>query len=156
MNVMASTTSKNLGKKFEEIIGNGFRAIRDVSVDRIPDQTMHYKDRANVSDFIVYKYPHQYYVECKSIRGNRLPFTKIPQLEALWNKEVMTSGVKAGVICWWIDKDVTRWLPIESLVEKKVSGAKSIAFDEPISGSKYITGRKKKVYFEYNMLSFFR
>ena len=148
--------AKNRGKEFETIIGNGFRALTDVSVDRIPDQTMHYKDRANVSDFIVYKYPHQYYVECKSVHGNTLPISNITQLEPLWEKEVLTKGVKSGVLCWWIDKDVTRWIPIEEIVNRKVDGHKSIRFDEPIEGSKEIIGRKKKIYFEYDMKSFFR
>lgn len=148
--------AKNRGKEFEAIIGNGFRALTDVSVDRIPDQTMHYKDRANVSDFIIYKYPHQYYVECKSVHGNTLPISNITQLEPLWEKEVLTKGVKSGVICWWIDRDVTRWIPIEEIVKRKVDGHKSIRFDEPIEGSKEITGRKKKIYFEYDMKSFFR
>ena len=148
--------NKNLGKKFEAIIGDSFRAMTDVSVDRIPDQTMKFKDRKNVSDYIVYKYPHQYYVECKSVHGNTLPIAKITQLEPLWEKEVLTKGVISGVMCWWVDKDITRWLPVEEIVKRKADGKKSIRFDEEIEGSKTIAGRKKKVYFEYDMKSFFR
>ena len=148
--------NKNLGKKFEAIIGDSFRAMTDVSVDRIPDQTMKFKDRKNVSDYIVYKYPHQYYVECKSVHGNTLPIANITQLESLWIKEVLTKGVISGVMCWWVDKGITRWIPVEEIVKRKLDGKKSIRFDEEIEGSKTITGRKKKVYFEYDMKSFFR
>ena len=148
--------NKNLGKKFEAIIGDSFRAMTDVSVDRIPDQTMKFKDRKNVSDYIVYKYPHQYYVECKSVHGNTLPIAKITQLEPLWEKEVLTKGVISGVMCWWIDKDITRWIPVEEIVKRKADGKKSIRFDEDIEGSKTIAGRKKKVYFEYDMKTFFK
>ena len=147
--------NKNLGKKFEAIIGDSFRAMTDVSVDRIPDQTMKFKDRKNVSDYIVYKYPHQYYVECKSVHGNTLPIANITQLEPLWEKEVLTKGVISGVMCWWVDKDVTRWLPVEEIVKRKADGKKGIRFDEDIEGSKTIAGRKKKVYFEYDMKTFF-
>ena len=148
--------NKNLGKKFEAIIGDSFREMTDVSVDRIPDQTMKFKDRKNVSDYIVYKYPHQYYVECKSVHGNTLPIAKITQLEPLWEKEVLTKGVISGVMCWWVDKDITRWLPVEEIVKRKADGKKSIRFDEDIEGSKTIAGRKKKVYFEYDMKTFFK
>ena len=148
--------NKNLGKNFEAIIGDSFRAMTDVSVDRIPDQTMKFKDRKNVSDYIVYKYPHQYYVECKSVHGNTLPIAKITQLEPLWEKEVLTKGVISGVMCWWVDKDITRWLPVEEIVKRKADGKKSIRFDEDIEGSKTIAGRKKKVYFEYDMKTFFK
>ena len=148
--------NKNLGKNFEAIIGDSFRAMTDVSVDRIPDQTMKFKDRKNVSDYIVYKYPHQYYVECKSVHGNILPIANITQLEPLWEKEVLTKGVKSGVMCWWVDKDITRWIPVEEIVKRKADGKKSIRFDEDIEGSKTIAGRKKKVYFEYDMKTFFK
>lgn len=147
--------NKNLGKKFESLIGDSFRALPDVSVDRIPDQTMHHKGRTNVSDFIVYKYPYQYYVECKSIHGNTLPIANITQFWPLWEKQAHAKGVEAGVLCWWVDKDVTRWIPICEIATLKGKGVKSIRFDEPIEGSKTIAGRKKKVYFEYDMKTFF-
>lgn len=151
---MGNSTTKNHGKQFEKIIGDSFRKVPNVSVDRIPDQTMQYKDRTNVSDFIVFKKPTQYYVECKSIRGNRLPFAKITQLDALFEKSKI-DGVKAGIICWWIDKDITRWIPIQPLQALRNNGAKSVRFDEGIEGSKEIKGTKKKIYFSYEMDSFF-
>lgn len=148
--------AKSTGKRFEEIIGKAFEKLPGVSVDRIPDQTMHYKDRKNVSDFIVYRYPHLYYIECKTVHGTRLPFSNITQMAALYDKKAFIPGVQAGVICWWVDKDVTRWLPIEELEVKRCRGKKSIRFDDYIHGSKIIEGVKKRVYFDYDMNSFFR
>lgn len=146
--------AKNRGKKFEEIIGDAFKSYPFTSVDRIPDQTMKYKDRKNVSDFIVYHHPTQYYVECKTVHGNTLPFSNISQFDALVEKAHIY-GVRAGIMCWWVDKDVTRWIPIEPLYYAKSRGKKSIRFDESILGSKWIRGKKKRVYFEYDIDSFF-
>lgn len=144
----------SIGKNFESIVGKAFEAMPDVSIDRIPDQTMHYKDRKNVSDFIVYKFPTQYYIECKTVHGNTLPLSNITQMVALYGK-CFIPGVKAGVLCWWVDKDITRWLPIGWLYIAKINGKKSIRYDDPIDGGKLIKGRKKRTYFEYDMTSFF-
>lgn len=146
--------SKSLPKKFEKNIGDTFRSLPDVSVDRIPDQTMKYKDRKNVSDYIVFKFPHEYYVECKTVHGNRLPFSKISQFDDLLEKSVI-AGVRAGVICWWVDKDITRWIPIKALSELREAGEVSVRYDAPLDGSKIIPGVKKKVYFDYDLSTFF-
>lgn len=146
--------AKSTGKNFEEIIGKAFEKLPGVSIVRIPDQTMHYKDRKNVSDFIVYKYPFLYYVECKTVHGNTLPLSNVTQMDALYEK-AFTSGVHPGVICWWVDKDVTRWVPIGELFIRRQQGKKSIRYDEPIFGSKIIEGVKKRIYFDYDMKSFF-
>lgn len=147
--------SSNRGKAFEKIIYDGFNAIPNVSIDRIPDQTMRYKDRKNVSDFIMFSFPYQYYIECKSVHGNRLPFSKITQFDALLEKSKIL-GVRAGVMCWWVDKDITRWIPIEDLETLRKEENKSIAFDEPTYYSVNIFGRKKKVFFEYDLRKFLK
>lgn len=143
----------NRGKAFEKIIYDGFNEIPDVSIDRIPDQTMRYKGRTNVSDFIVFCSPFEHYIECKTVHGHRLSFSKITQFDALLEKNKIR-GVDAGVICWWVDKDVTRWLPIESLDTMRRIGCKSISFDDALIGSIAISGRKKKVYFDYDLRAF--
>lgn len=146
--------AKNLGKKFEAIMGEAFKAYPNTSVDRIPDQTMRYKERKNVSDFIVFRFPFQYYIECKSVHGNTLPFKNITQIDALYEKAFIL-GVRAGVICWWVDKDITKWIPITEIAAMRNNGKKSIRWDEPIRGSKFIEGRKKRIYFEYDLSTFF-
>ena len=65
----------------------------------------------------------------------------------------MILGVRAGVLCWWVDKDVTKWLDINYLDCLRKLGEKSIRYDDSVG--KVISGRKKKVYFEYDMRSFF-
>lgn len=146
--------AKNYGKNFEAIIGKAFEVIPGVSVDRIPDQTMHYKGRRNVSDFIIYKKPYQFYIECKTVHGNSLPFANISQFDALMEKDIIP-GVRAGIICWWVDKDVTLWLPIWWLNSLRDAGIKSIRYDTEFTAPIRITGKKKKIYFEYDLSTFF-
>ena len=45
----STTTTKNMGKKFEYEVYKQFEAYPNVSIDRIPDQTMRYKKRTSIS-----------------------------------------------------------------------------------------------------------
>ena len=159
----------NRGKKFEDVIRESFEKVPDVSIDRLHDQTTHYKGSTNICDFIVYKKPYEYYIECKSVHGNTLSIHSIPkpdkhgvlhgfygnitdtQWEGLLEKSKI-SGVIAGVICWWVDKDVTRFLSIADLQLARDLGYKSIRFDEPYMP---VFGKKKRVFFDYDMDLFF-
>lgn len=145
--------AENRGKQFEQKIRQAFLKVPNVSIDRINDQTTHFKGSTNICDFIVYKKPHEYYIECKSIHGNTFPLTNITETQ--WNGMLEKSkikGVVAGVICWWVDKDVTRFLSIADLQLARDMGYKSIRFDEPYIP---IFGKKKRVFFEYDMTLFF-
>ena len=161
--------SENRGKSFEQKIRQAFLKVPNVSVDRINDQTTHYKGSTNICDFIVYKKPYEYYIECKSVHGNKLSIHSIPKLgkdgklhgfygnitDAQWEgllEKSKINGVVAGVICWWVDKDVTRFLSIQDLQLARDFGDKSISFDEPYLP---IFGRKKRVFFDYDMDLFF-
>lgn len=155
--------SVNRGKDFEKVIKEAFEKVPGVSIDRLHDQMNGFAGSANISDFIMYKYPHEYYIECKSVHGNTLPFSNISKNQ--WNGMVEKSkipGVFAGVMCWWIDRDVTVFLPIDFLVEQRdVLGRKSVQygyaeceFESNITVP--IIGKKKKVFFEYNMEQFFK
>lgn len=163
--------AKNNGKQFEQVIREALERLPDVSVDRIHDQTTHFKGSTNVSDFVVYKKPYQYYFECKSVHGNLLSiYGKDPdhkygnitnaQWEGMLEKSKI-NGVFAGVICWWVDKNVTRFIPIQMLqFLRDVCGMKSIKFDvvdvldnsnNTIYTTTLINGVKRRVYFQYYM-----
>ena len=147
----------NRGKEFETVIRRSFEKVLDTSVDRIPDQTAGYLGAKNISDFIVYKYPHEYYIECKSVHGNTLPFSNVSsaQWDGLLNKSKI-DGVFAGIICWWIDKDVTKFLPIDELDRIRRMGEKSVRYDSAKVIDVEIVGRKKRIFFEYDMERFFK
>lgn len=156
--------SVNRGKDFENIIKKAFEKVDGVSIDRLHDQMTGYKvTSANICDFIVYKKPYEYYIECKSVHGNTLPFSNITNNQ--WNgllEKSKIEGVIAGVICWWVDKDVTLFIPIGVLETFKLNGCKSIRYDAcAISvSSDYnivpLSGQKKRVFFDYDMEQFLR
>mgnify|MGYP002857632683 CR=1 FL=1 len=152
----------NYGKQFEQVIREAFEKVPDVSIDRLHDQTTKFKGTsANICDFIVYKEPYEYYIECKSIHGASLPFSNITDTQ--WNGLLEKSNIKgvfAGVICWWIDKDVTLFIPIQVLQNFRTVGLKSIRWDDPdrrIVSRRIvrISGKKKRVFWEYDMEEFF-
>lgn len=167
--------SKNVGKKFEKAVEDSFRSETDISIDRVHDQTTKYKNSTNICDYIVYRYPHQYYIECKSVHGNTLSIHSVPKLgkdgklhgfhgnisDAQWDGLLEKSkilGVYAGVICWWVDKDITLYLSIQELQKLYDSGVKSVKYDiideEPYNSTNYgiiwAMGRKKRTYFDYS------
>ena len=152
--------AENRGKAFENIIKKAFEKIDGVSIDRLHDQMTGYKvTSANICDFIVYKKPYEYYIECKSVHGNTLPFSNITQNQ--WNgllEKSKIEGVFAGVICWWIDKDVTAFISIEELEECKRNNYKSIRYSHlPFNEDNFIdiVGKKKRVFYDYDMDYFF-
>lgn len=157
----------NRGKKFEDVIREAFEKVPGVSIDRLHDQTTKFKGTsANICDFIVYREPYEYYIECKSVHGNTLsihsndPKHKYgnisnTQWEGLLEKSKI-EGVTAGIICWWVDKDVTLFLPIQILNQFKRVGNKSVRYDinEYIGNVIEIKGKKKRVFFDYGMEGF--
>ena len=151
----------NLGKKFEDVIKESFLKVPGVSIDRLRDAPRKMKNVDNPSDFIVYKYPHEIYVECKSHKGNTLPFSCIreEQIKGMTEKAKI-EGVKAGVIVWFIDHDLTVWIPINEIVFWRDIGNKSINIkniqDKHIERIKHIViqGKKKRIYYDYDMNKF--
>ena len=158
--------AENRGKKFERVIKDAFQKVPGVSIDRLHDQTNGFRGSENICDFIVYRKPYEYYFECKSVHGNTLPFTNITDTQ--WNGLLAKSqiqGVCAGVICWWIDKDVTKFISIQLLEFLSTNGYKSIRYDYGYGVSAHskdwrtystvkIKGKKKRVFFDYDMKGF--
>ena len=156
----------NRGKQFEETIRQSFLKVPNTSVVRLHDQTMGYLGATNHCDFIVYHEPYEYHIECKSIHGNTLSIYGTDdkhrygnitnnQWEGLLEKSKI-KGVFAGVVCWWIDKDTTLFIPIQMLQILYQTGIKSIRYDFPKCPEIiHITGRKKRIFFDYDMEDFF-
>ena len=150
--------AKNRGKDFEHVIRECFERIDDVSIDRLHDQTNGYKGSQNICDLIVYRQPYEHYFECKSVHGNTLPFSDITETQ--WNGLLAKSqieGVIAGIICWWIDLDETWFIPIWVLEDaKQVMNDKSLNLKRPHMQGYWvhIDGKKKRVFFDYDLESF--
>ena len=158
----------NRGKEFEAQVEKAFQVIPDVSIDRIHDQTSGYKGSSNICDYIVYKWPNQYYIECKSCYGNTLsihsnnPKHKYgditnKQWEGLLEKSTI-KGVIAGYFVWFIDHDTTVFVSANGMNSVKLRGEKSLHINKLKSLSEsdwsMIPGKKKRVFFEYDMTEF--
>lgn len=170
----------NRGKKFEECIEQGFKRVANISVTRIHDQMTGFKGSTNPCDFLVFHKPYLYAIECKSVHGNTLSIYSKPkrdkngkfhgfygnitdkQWEGLLEMSTV-KGVHAGIIVWFIDKDETLFLDIQLLKRWRDAGHKSIhsypewlEFVQKPTDWLYIKGRKKRVFYEYNMVQFLR
>ena len=165
-----SEKKKSYGKEFEHQVYKNFSEIGNVSIDRIPDQVTKYRGSSrNICDFIVYDKPNLIYLECKTVHGSTLPFSNIRENQ--WNgllEKSKIDGVIAGIMCWFIDHDITEFIPIQALeILKNEQNAKSlkwetvfiVSYDEdgkererfhmPVIG-----GKKKRIMFEYDMKDF--
>ena len=149
--------AQNKGKRFEDIVKKSFEKVVGVSIDRLRDAPKKLKGVDNPSDFIVYKKPHEIYVECKSHKGNTLPFSCIreEQITGMVAKSKI-EGVKCGVIIWYIDHDLTVWVPIDEVVNMIECGYKSINVKDLNYPRNIIRidGKKKRIYFDYFMDKF--
>ena len=144
------------GKDFEGVVKEAFEKVPDTSVYRVPDQVTYKVGSKNPCDFFVYHKPVLYALECKATNKPSLPFANISEYQ--WSellKMSTISGVAAGILCWYVNADTTLFIPIGLLEILKQNGAKSIRYDADAIGIIHIKGRKKRVFYEYDMQDFF-
>ena len=90
--------ARDRGKQFEDKFKRDFqKTIPNCSIDRIYDVMAGYKTVSNISDFIGYRFPYLFYLECKTHKGASIPFENITQFNKLKSK-VGIPGVRAGVV----------------------------------------------------------
>lgn len=146
----------NRGKQFEGQVQEAFEKFKNISIDRMPDPMAGYKGVKNICDFQVYRRPLLYYIECKTTYENTLNFksniTKT-QWEGLLEKSLI-SGVIAGILVWYIKKDFTTFVPIQWLEELRRDGAKSLHYTVAKEIGFELSGKKKRVLFEYDVIPF--
>lgn len=156
--------SVNRGKDFEGCVYSSIEQLGDVNILRLYDPQGGYLSVSNPCDFIAYRRPQEYWLECKSLHENTLSIhSNNPKRKygAFSNTQwegmlgATKNGVVAGGIVWWIAHDVTKFIPIQELEKIRNSGAKSIRYDLDIPNSLVIKGTKKRVYFDYDFREFF-
>ncbi len=148
----------NRGKQFEQVIREAFEKLQYISIDRLPDPMGGYLGVRNICDFVIYKYPFQLYLECKVQQGNTLNWARITenQWQGLQTKSLIF-GIIAGVLVWFIDHDITTFVPIQELTRLKEAGQKSLKVQDLQSGEVEhiaLCGRKKRVFFDYDVKRF--
>lgn len=148
----------NRGKQFEDELREQFEKLPDTLCLRLYDVTTGFKNQDNPCDFIVYRKGTLNLFECKAIHGNTLNF-KSHIRENQWRKLLKYSyiaGVNAGILCWFIDWDITVFLPIEYLQYMLEDTYKSFNIRKDINKIPRVIldGKKKRIYFEYNLEKF--
>ena len=146
--------AKNYGKEFEQKFKEDFLKLGDCSIDRLYDVVTGYRSISQVSDFIGYKFPNIFYIECKSHRGASIPMGNITQYDKLKEKIGIT-GVRAGVVLWLVDKDVVMYVPMSTVKQLKENGEKSIGIRHLEDYNIYvIPSTKKRVFMDsdYSLL----
>lgn len=150
----------NRGKQFEDSLRKQFLDVSDTFVLRLYDVTTGFKNQNNPCDLIIYRNGTLNLFECKAIHGNTLNF-KSHIRKNQWNKLLEYSkigGVNAGIICWFIDNDITVFLDIYWLQELLEKGSKSFNINKDINKFPFIEieGKKKRTFFDYNLDEFLK
>lgn len=154
---------KNLGKAFEDKVREDIERA-GIYVLRLYDPPQGIKGIGNPCDFIVHRKGVTYMLECKSVHGNRIPIYSTDEDSPYGNVSkgqwegmlhAQQHGIVAGLMVWWIDKDVTKFIPIRTANKLREEGNKSIKYDVKGGGIVEVHGVKKRVYFDYDFDSFF-
>ena len=151
----------NRGKQFEKVIQAGFKQLPYVAIDRINDATGGYMGIKSYCDYIIYRRPYAYYIECKAISGNTLNFQSHIS-ETQWNglyTRSLVDGAIAGILVWFTEHDKTYFVDIRVLHELRDRNYRSLNIkDLPFKGLKTLElrGVKKRVLFNYHLVEFLR
>lgn len=117
----------NLGKSFEEKFKQDWiKTFPDSFIMRLYDQVSGYKTVSrNISDFICYKKPYFYIIECKSHAGASFPFEKLIQYDKMVSF-IDIPGIVIGVVLFLYDKDLVLFVPLKTIKQMKEDGLKSV------------------------------
>lgn len=150
--------SVNRGKQFEAAIYSAFQDPKVLAM-RLYDQTGGYLGVANICDFVIYRDPLLLLLECKSVHGGTLNFVgKISDRQ--WSGLLEKSGipgVMAGIMVWFIDHDITGFVPIQELERIRQLGSKSLSVSHLLSDEvRWIPmpGKKLRVLWKYDGSNF--
>lgn len=117
----------NKGKVWEKCFQESWeQSFPSSLLIRLPDQQSGYLGTSrNICDFIGFKSPDLFLIECKSTKGNTLPLSNLKQYERLLPYSEI-EHVRVGFAVWWSERGVTAWIPISAITELKAEGKKSV------------------------------
>ena len=117
--------AKNKGKAFEDRFKHNWKdTVPDSLCYRLIDVTTGFAGIKNVADFICYKYPLIFLIDCKSHSGGTISFNDFSQYDEMLEYKNI-KGVYAGTVIWFYEKDVVCWVPIETWEQLKKEDKKS-------------------------------
>lgn len=120
------------GKDFEAIVKRDFAKCKNFNILRLYDTTSGYAKICTPCDFIGYRFPIQYYIECKSIQGNTIRYVDIRQFNDLV-ATIPYKGIEAGIVIWFISHQKTFWVSAKYMQQHYSFGEKSININNLIS-----------------------
>ena len=142
----------NRGKEFEQhFMKDWKKSFPNSFIFRLKDDVSQYKYTAkNPCDFICYAHRTLFLIETKSVHGNTFPFSNLSQYDKLLSYSSVEDLV-AGVIIWYVDRDVVLFVPITEIREMKKDKLKSVNV-KTVLDSKYkvikIPSAKKRVFMD--------
>ena len=145
-----ATKAKNFEQRFKQ---DWMTYCPDSFCYRLNDQVSGYKGTsANISDFLCYKYPLDYVIDCKTHKGNTISFSDFSQYERMLPYKDI-KGMVLGTVIWFYEKDKIVWCPIQTWEKLKLEGKKSFNLkyiDDPNYDCFEIPSRKLRTYMETN------
>lgn len=104
-------------KRFEQQVAKDLSKIDKSLVYRLPDQQSgYYGTSSNICDFIFYRQPNIYFIECKTHRGNTFPLSAFRQYSKMVEC-VGKQGVRCGVILWMYEHDKIFYIPVSTFTK---------------------------------------
>jgi len=148
----------SLAKNFEDNVKEQLSKYKHTWVFRIYDQTAGFKGINSPADFVVYNHPHMFLLELKTIHSNTLNFTSGIRENQWEGLEIASkvNGIVAGVMVWFVEKDITAFITIQELVKLRDSGKKSLSSQDAIKFGLVIKGKKKRIYYDYDFTELLR
>lgn len=145
------------GKRFEQDFKKSITAP-EISVDRIKDSMGGYKGDNTICDYILYKYPHQYYLELKSYKGRYVPMSAIRdhQYQGLLQKSRIL-GVFSGVLLNYRISDDTQetyYLDIRTVEDLKKQNIKGLPIEVAQKLGVLVTAHRKRTRYSYEVKEF--
>lgn len=143
----------SIAKNFEKLFYEQANSLKDVFVYRLYD-TM-FVQASNIADFLGYKKPYMYVIECKTCATKSMPIKNISehQITDALDAEV-NKGIKSYIVIWFYEHDICKVFKtkyINSLVKK---GKKSVSSDD--EHGILIPGIKRKKYFDWDWSVLFK
>lgn len=101
------------GKQFEKVVEKYIKSIPGVLCERLHDVTSGYLNLNTPADYIVYKYPNFYFVECKTVHGMSIPISNLVQLDRINERIKGVTGSHGYFIVWFVDCAITLVLDVD-------------------------------------------
>lgn len=141
----------NPGKVFEEDFKKSAESFEDIDVNRLNDPVGGQAGVRNICDFIIYRYPHVFYLELKSRQDNTLNFKEITPNQ--WTGLIAKAkkpGAIPGVLVNYSDHNEAYFVHINDMVNlRDVQGKKSLHINDARELGVKLQGQAKRTRFTY-------